>query len=68
MRLEGRGQFRDPAGASKALEEWCTKGEKMACAFLAHAAATKKIPGGKEEAKKRMAEACKAGLTRACGK
>jgi outer membrane protein OmpA-like peptidoglycan-associated protein len=68
MRLEGRGQYRDPAGASKALEEWCTKGEKMACAFLAHAAATKKIPGGKEEAKKRMAEACKAGLTRACGK
>lgn len=68
MRLEGRGAFRDPAGASTALNEWCTKGEKMACAFLAHAAATKKIPGGKEEAKARMAAACKAGLQRACGK
>jgi outer membrane protein OmpA-like peptidoglycan-associated protein/TPR repeat protein len=66
MRLEGRGVFRDPAGAAAALEEWCNKGEKMACAFLGHAAATKKIPGGKAEAQKRMAEACKAGLKRAC--
>lgn len=66
MRLEGRGMFRDPAGAAKALEEWCAKGEKMACAFLGHAAATKKIPGGKDEAQKRMSEACKAGLKRAC--
>lgn len=66
MRLEGRGTFRDPAGAAKALEEWCKKGEKMACAFLGHAAATKKIPGGVPEAKKRMDEACKAGFKRAC--
>lgn len=66
MRLEGRGLFRDPVGASKALEEWCEKGEKMACAFLAHAAAAKKIPGGAPEAQKRLAEACKAGLKRAC--
>ncbi len=66
MRLEGRGVFRDPAGGARALEEWCAKGEKMACAFLGHAAATKKIPGGAPEAQKRMAEACKAGLKRAC--
>jgi outer membrane protein OmpA-like peptidoglycan-associated protein/TPR repeat protein len=66
MRLEGRGTFRDPIGASKALDEWCVKGEKMACALLGHAAATKKIPGGPPEAQKRMAEACKAGLARAC--
>jgi hypothetical protein len=38
----------------------------MACAFLGHAAATKKIPGGMLEAQKRMGEACKAGLKRAC--
>jgi hypothetical protein len=38
----------------------------MACAFLGHAAATKKIPGGVAEAQKRMAEACKAGLKLAC--
>ena len=66
MRMAGRGAFRDPAGAAKALDEWCQKGEKMACALLGHAAATKKIPGGAAEAKKRMAEACKAGLQRAC--
>ncbi len=66
MRLEGRGVFRDPPGAAKALEEWCAKGEKMACAFLGHAAATKKIPGGALESRRRMAEACKAGLKRAC--
>lgn len=66
MRLEGRGTFRDPAGAAQALDEWCKKGEKMACAFLGHAAATKKIPGGVAEARARMAEACKAGLKSAC--
>jgi TPR repeat protein len=66
MRLEGRGTLRDAAGAAKALQEWCKKGEKMACAFLGHAAATKKIPGGTIEAQKRMAEACKAGLKSAC--
>jgi TPR repeat protein len=66
MRLEGRGTFRDPNGAAQALEEWCKKGEKMACAFLAHASASKKIPGGTLEAQRNMAEACKAGLKRAC--
>lgn len=66
MRLEGRGVFRDPTGAAKALDEWCNKGERMACAFLGHAAATKKISGGVAEARKRMAAACKAGLKRAC--
>lgn len=66
MRLEGRGVFRDPAGAALALDEWCDKGEKMACALLAHAIATKKVPGGPAEAKARMADACKAGLKRAC--
>ncbi|MBX3231964.1 MAG: OmpA family protein [Labilithrix sp.] len=66
MRLEGRGVFRDPSGAARALDEWCAKGEKMACAFLAHAAATKKIPGGQPEAQRRLSEACKAGLKRAC--
>jgi TPR repeat protein len=66
MRLEGRGTFRDPAGAARALDEWCKKGEKMACAFLGHAAATKKIPGGVAEARTRMTEACKAGLKSAC--
>src|SRR4029079_14867423 len=66
MRLEGRGTLRDAANAARALDEWCTKGEKMACAFLGHAAATKKIPGGVPEAQKRMAEACKACIKSAC--
>jgi outer membrane protein OmpA-like peptidoglycan-associated protein len=66
MRLEGRGTFRDPGGAARALGEWCAKGEKMACAFLGHAAASKKIPGGLLESRARMAEACKAGLKSAC--
>jgi outer membrane protein OmpA-like peptidoglycan-associated protein/TPR repeat protein len=66
MRLEGRGTLRDPAGAATALDEWCTRGEKMACAFLGHAAATRKIPGGVAEAQRRMAQACKAGLKSAC--
>jgi len=66
MRIEGRGTFRDAAGGAQALAEWCAKGEKMACAFLGQATATKKIPGGVPEAQKRMAEACKAGLKRAC--
>jgi len=66
MRLEGRGTFRDPGGAAQALLEWCNEGEKMACALLGHAMATKKVPGGPAEAKTYMAEACKAGLERAC--
>jgi outer membrane protein OmpA-like peptidoglycan-associated protein/TPR repeat protein len=66
MRLEGRGTLRDIPGAARALDEWCKKGEKMACAFLGHAAATKKIPGGVPEAQRRMADACKAGLKSAC--
>ena len=66
MRLEGRGTLRDTTGATEALDEWCAKGEKMACAFIGHAAATKKIPGGAAEAQRRMAEACKAGLRSAC--
>jgi hypothetical protein len=66
MRLEGRGTLRDASGAAEALDEWCEKGEKMACAFLGHAAATKKIPGGMLEAQRRMAQACKAGLKSAC--
>jgi outer membrane protein OmpA-like peptidoglycan-associated protein len=68
MRLEGRGTLRDVSGAASALDEWCEKGEKMACAFLGHATATKKLPGGPAEAQRRMAEACKAGLKSACNK